>query len=97
MALAVCTFTAERPNNTPLFGDIVSAKKEHVGEREQAVLRQIDRQGHILILEDGRMLRVAPSDATLAVTWMPSTILEICEDPETSSHVPPRCIQSRER
>jgi hypothetical protein len=58
--------------------------KDVAGEGEQTTLRQVDRQGHILILEDGRMLRVAPSDATLAVTWLPSTILEICEDRETS-------------
>ena len=62
----------------------MSVRKEDVGEREQTVLRQVDRQGHVLILEDGRILRVAPSDATLAVTWMPSTILAICEDRETS-------------
>ena len=66
----------------------MSVKKEDVGEREQAVLRQVDRQRHVLILEDGRMLRVAPSDATLAVTWMPSTNLEICEDRETSLTFP---------
>ena len=47
------------------------------------MLRHVDRQGHVLILEDGRMLRVAPSDATLAVTWIPSTMLEICEDRES--------------
>jgi hypothetical protein len=67
----------------------VSVGKEDVaGEGKQAVLRQVDRQGHVLILEDGRMLRVAPSDATLAVTWMPATILEICEDRETSLSFP---------
>ena len=63
-------------------------KEDDAGEAEQAVLRQVDRQGHILILEDGRMLRVAPSDATLAVTWLPSTILEICGDHETSLTFP---------
>ena len=63
-------------------------KEDDAGEAEQAVLRQVDRQGHILILEDGRMLRVAPSDATLAVTWLPSTILEICGDQETSLTFP---------
>lgn len=63
-------------------------KEDNAGEAEQAVLRQVDRQGHILILEDGRMLRVAPSDATLAVTWLPSTILEICGDQETSLTFP---------
>jgi hypothetical protein len=61
----------------------VSVGKEDVAaEGEQAVLRQVDRQGH------GRMLRVAPSDATLAVTWLPATILEICEDRETSLTFP---------
>jgi hypothetical protein len=63
-------------------------EKEKTRDGEQAVLRQVDRQGHSLILEDGRLLRVAPSDATLAVTWMPSTILEICEDPDTSLAFP---------
>ena len=66
----------------------MSVEKELAREGEEAVLRQVDRQGHALILEDGRMLRVAPSDATLAVTWMPSTILEICEDRETSLTFP---------
>ena len=52
--------------------------KEGVGEGEQAVLRQVDRQGHILILEDGRMLRVAPSDATLAP----------CGESKINAHIP---------
>ena len=45
-------------------------KEEEAEEGEQVVLRQVERQGHVLTLEDGRMLRVAPSDATLAVTWI---------------------------
>jgi hypothetical protein len=55
----------------------VSINKDDAAEGEQIMLR------HVLILEDGRMLRVAPSDATLAVTWIPSTMLEICEDRES--------------
>ena len=66
----------------------MSIAKEKARDGEQAVLRQVDREGHSLILEDGRMLRVAPSDATLAVTWRPLTILEICEEPDTSLAFP---------
>jgi hypothetical protein len=48
-----------------------------------AVLRQVDRQGYILILQDGRMLRLVPSDATLAVTRIPSTMFEVCQHRES--------------
>lgn len=49
-------------------------------EVEEVALREVGQQGQVLVLADGRTLRIHPSDATSTSTWTPSVMLEISED-----------------
>lgn len=50
------------------------------GAVEKVTLRDVTHQGGVLVLEDGRSLRVHPGDTSATTFWMPTTKLEISQD-----------------
>ena len=50
------------------------------GAIEKVTLRDVTDQGGVLVLEDGRTLRVHPGDTSFTIFWMPTTALEISQD-----------------
>ena len=47
---------------------------------EVITLRDVQRNGEILVLHDGRKLCISPSGASSASLWTPSTVLVISKD-----------------
>ena len=55
-------------------------EEEEEDEVEEVALREARHQGQVLVLADGRTLRIHPSDATSTITWTPTVMLEISVD-----------------
>jgi hypothetical protein len=49
---------------------------------EEVTLTQIQEDGEVLVLTDGRSLLVNPSDISTAVLWLPSSTLEVVQTDE---------------
>ncbi len=47
---------------------------------EEVTLWEVQKNGMILTLLDGRRLEVNPGDITTAILWLPTSSLEVSED-----------------
>ena len=47
---------------------------------EEVTLWEVQKNGTILTLLDGRRLEVNPGDITTAILWLPTSSLEVSED-----------------
>jgi hypothetical protein len=70
------------PNNVvaEVVSDMPHGTDGKGGAVEKVTLHDVTDQGGVLILEDGRSLRVHPGDTSSTVFWMPTTALEISRD-----------------
>jgi hypothetical protein len=48
-------------------------------EDEEVSLMEVQDDGEILVLLDGRRMQVSPADISTAVLWLPTATLEISE------------------
>ena len=46
---------------------------------EEVTLIEVEEDGEILVLMDGRRLHVNPGDITTAILWLPTSTLEVSE------------------
>lgn len=46
---------------------------------EEVTLIEVEEDGEILVLLDGRRLHVNPGDITIAILWLPTSTLEVSE------------------
>ena len=51
-------------------------------EREEVTLDEVDENGEVLSLMDGRRLLVNPDDISIAAAWLPQSTLEVIETNE---------------
>jgi hypothetical protein len=53
-------------------------REENEGEKEEVTLIEVEEEG-ILVLMDGRRLRVDPQGIDTAILWLPTSTLEVSE------------------
>ena len=51
---------------------------------EKITLEDVEKDGEVLLLADGRQLAVNPEDSTVASIWMPSASLSMCRGKGTA-------------